>query len=1128
MKVNVGVICALVATTVAATLTAPVSAAEAKSATVCAVVYNDKDHNGTQGAGEAILAGWHVVVNDEASGKTVATMTSAGEQKTCTTTPGAGRYAVSRAAKAGWAPTTPRLGTQTITVAAGGTTVLAFGATFSPTLAPVCVVAYADRNDNGRQDKGEPAVAGRRLTVKDDDTGQTVSTLKSGTDTTCARVLPGQYTVSEVADPAAVLTIPTASSQKATTAVGVTQVLKFGEHRFGLDHFECYALADARAQTRVVALTDQFGSRRATVNARQQLCTPVSKNDEKIKVPSGSLVCYAVSAGASPGKTVMTSDQFGEATLEVGAPRRLCLPSGTSLTGNPPGPPARLDHYLCYDAKPVDAKRYPRVSLADQLWSTSAQVVTPTGLCTPVRKDVGSAKGSVVNSSDHLVCYTIKTDAFRPRPISAKNQFETPALRVISPQTLCVPAVKRVEDAPEQLDGCDTGDSEAPAGSVAADGPVDENNGPVQNLYPSQDTTTDNWYDDDLGCDWSIGGTVPPDALDTGVDKAVAGLGDAATKDLVNDLGKVEGQALHMAEGRPQVPTDLPAVTYCEQTAASKACQYTAPPNPPALHANQPFGGRDIIFVHGFQVAPIAAKINSSGSPASTKWPGNPGQFIGAGGYWKMNADAYWGSHITKYLGSTTSPSNRYLTVAWPSTQWLVYGAHALLTETARAMNDGTGVVPTSNGDKSGFCARGCVIVSHSTGGPLVDVAMSIAKHTTLFGDLRFIPDHMRAHVAFSGAFSGSGFATPALYLGLATVGSAPLCQLGAAVVNALGASVGGCGSLTAIVESVLLDLVPPVMNGLWGPVIDKTPVQTLTIASEHPSSYGSTTSYSYPLVFLKWLLSRGFDDGVLPMNSTCATYSNPPTLPEALFPDNIGWPSGYVAKPTVLDAAINTQLGVLAPHTYPETPVVARVFDMYNAGRGVGFYLDQVGDRYLAYFLNPGSPVNWVPYYVAAGCTPYVAPNGMVQPVALTATHALWHQEEDTNPLNRYGNHYSFLQSTGDHFGYEEAGHCYEGYFTANHACTGNEKIDNAEEVRAVMDDTVYVHPCAQAGPECAPLLSGLVKTSVGEEVHGQPLCKKWKWCRRIWIWKRVYHRMIGWRTNTEADYAYRYILRF
>jgi hypothetical protein len=48
-----------------------------------------------------------------------------------------------------------------------------------------------------------------------------------------------------------------------------------------------------------------------------------------------------------------------------------------------------------------------------------------------------------------------------------------------------------------------------------------------------------------------------------------------------------------------------------------------------------------------------------------------------------------------------------------------------------------------------------------------------------------------------------------------------------------------------------------------------------------------------------------------------------------------------------------------------------------------------------------------------------------------------------------------------------------------------------------------------------------------VEEDVHGQPLCKRFRWCRRIWIWKRVYHRMIGWRTKTEADYVYQYVLR-
>ncbi len=890
-----------------------------KAGRICVVAYNDKNRNRAQGSGEPSLRGWRFTITDAASGKAVGRLTSAAGKNVCIRTSGPGRFAVSQVTQPGWTPTTPRLGTVTVAVAAGETQRVTFGNRYSSRMASVCVVTYSDTNYNGQQNTGEPALVGRLVTVKVKATGLTVSTRTTVSGNTCANVLPGNYTVGVSTPSGWVPTLPTTSRQDVIAAVGVPQVLKFGAHLTG-------------------------GG-----------VLPVAEGEDKF---------------------------------------------------------------------------------------TAA---------------------------------------------------------------------------------CNETDTEAPAGEVGQDGEVDSNNGPIAALYPSQDTSLDTWYENDFGCDWSIGGEVPAAALDAGVDDSLKDLAPGTSvRDLITDLGKVEGEILTMAMARPEVPLDLPPVVYCEPAKDSRTCQYTPPANPPPLPGgNQAFGGRDIIFVHGFELDPILAKMSVPPNlGASSRWPGNQTEFTASTGYWKQKADAYWKQHITKNLGSVTSPSNRYLTIAWPSTQWLIYGSHAFLTQTARAMNDGSGVVPkSSGGDKSGFCALGCVIVSHSTGAPLVDVAMTIANNTTLFGDLKFIPDHMRAHVAFAGAFAGSGFATPLVALGLATVHVGTLCQIGISIVNLLGGSLSGCTQFSVVLESVLVDLVPPVMTTLWGPVIGLTPVPTLTVAGGHPSARP---------VF-KWLLHRGFDDGVLTMNSTCANPTTA-TLLKSVFPDNIGWPSGYVAKATVRDIAINTSLGLILPPAYPLTPVVIRAYDMSNAARGIGFYLDQVGDRYLAWFLNKTSPVNSMPYYVGAACTPWVAPTGMVQPVAILPSVALWLTTPETLPLRRYENHYSFLQSTGDHSGFERSSRCYLGYFAQSDACMTDDKLNNAEEVRVVTNPYVYARlpGCIGNGPECAPLLSAAVKTMVEEQVKGWPLCKKYKWCKRIWIWKRVFHRMINWQTKTQADYVYQYVLKY
>ena len=104
---------------------------------------------------------------------------------------------------------------------------------------------------------------------------------------------------------------------------------------------------------------------------------------------------------------------------------------------------------------------------------------------------------------------------------------------------------------------------------------------------------------------------------------------------------------------------------------------------------------------------------------------------------------------------------------------------NAVLTQIATAMTvggpevkclKGQDAVPcTSTADPRkdvAFCVRGCVIVSHSTGMLVTDVAMAMTQDPAFiarFGDVRFIPDHIKVHIAAAGADGGSQWASTIL-----------------------------------------------------------------------------------------------------------------------------------------------------------------------------------------------------------------------------------------------------------------------------------------------------------------------------------------------------------------------------
>ena len=184
---------------------------------ICVSKYWDKNSNGKQDAGEPSLPGWVFTVST-----TPASTLTSGVEPVCVSVP-PGPYTVTETPQTGWIATAPPSGTQTVTVAAGQTVSLTFG-NHRIMSGQICVLKYWDKNGNGKQDAGEPALPGWVFTVGT----SPPCTLKSVAKPVCVSVPPGTYTVSETGQTGWMPTAPPSGTQNVTVAEGQTVVLKFG------------------------------------------------------------------------------------------------------------------------------------------------------------------------------------------------------------------------------------------------------------------------------------------------------------------------------------------------------------------------------------------------------------------------------------------------------------------------------------------------------------------------------------------------------------------------------------------------------------------------------------------------------------------------------------------------------------------------------------------------------------------------------------------------------------------------------------------------------------------------------------------------------------------------------------
>src|SRR5258708_18530732 len=95
-------------------------------AEICVKKFHDRNGNGLQDGAEPTLPAWTFQIKDSNS-TLIATITTGPQGTVCTGVPAPAIYTVSEVPQAGWSPTLPSSGIQTVTVSAGQLVNLSFG-----------------------------------------------------------------------------------------------------------------------------------------------------------------------------------------------------------------------------------------------------------------------------------------------------------------------------------------------------------------------------------------------------------------------------------------------------------------------------------------------------------------------------------------------------------------------------------------------------------------------------------------------------------------------------------------------------------------------------------------------------------------------------------------------------------------------------------------------------------------------------------------------------------------------------------------------------------------------------------------------------------------------------------------
>jgi hypothetical protein len=216
-------------------------------------------------------------------------------------------------------------------------------------------------------------------------------------------------------------------------------------------HYQCYEVHSRPFEAIAgVPLDDRFGEGTVGVMRPKRICNPADKNDEDPGAPSNlsHLVGYSIRQQTPPFTPVLAQrivNQFGTRDLDVIRPQRMLVPSYKSESTPPPPPQFTTDHFKCYRVRrskeSAPFTEIGPVKVDDQFGTWTVTLRRPVRLCAPA--DKSGEDPTAPSHPNHLLCYKVRTvsPVFRDIPIFVNNQLGEQPLVAGRLAELCVPSL---------------------------------------------------------------------------------------------------------------------------------------------------------------------------------------------------------------------------------------------------------------------------------------------------------------------------------------------------------------------------------------------------------------------------------------------------------------------------------------------------------------------------------------------------------------------------------------------------------------------------------------------------------------------------------------------------------------
>jgi hypothetical protein len=201
-----------------------------------------------------------------------------------------------------------------------------------------------------------------------------------------------------------------------------------------IDQFACYGGRGGPSAGQMVTATDRFGTAQLAVGQATSVCNPASDGgpfeDNKTHLTCARLQAKLDTAPAP--RTIGVHNRLGGATVSVLQPQNLCLAS--EEPGNPGA--GKLDDFTCYRVRAARSSAQ-TMTLTDQFETGAVEILKPRTLCVPTARDGATIK----DAKSNLLCYAVQDggNISGAPTVTLTSALGTDALRVTRRRTVCLP-----------------------------------------------------------------------------------------------------------------------------------------------------------------------------------------------------------------------------------------------------------------------------------------------------------------------------------------------------------------------------------------------------------------------------------------------------------------------------------------------------------------------------------------------------------------------------------------------------------------------------------------------------------------------------------------------------------------